>query len=167
MLLQVTDAMKLIVPWRFCGPLILAAVLGLAACGADAPVVVEQSDPWYDAPGASDIEPEPVPDSAHYPVAPARIAEVERILDRVAISQISPSEAEYFAGRPVDLPDLTRPFLVRGLYRTDRSFYVQIIGNALLIGSHDDTADRAPIRRQPLVLIMDEVPQRIYVVTGQ
>lgn len=158
--------MNSIIRWPFPRLLIVAAALGLTACDSDAPARVEQIDPWYDAPGATDITSEPVPVSAYHPVAPERIAEAEQILDRIAISQISPSEAAYFAGGPVDMPDVTRPFLIRGLYRTERSFFVQILGNALVVGSRDDPADTAPMQRQPLLLIMDEVPERIYVITG-
>jgi len=145
----------------------LTAALSLTGCGADAPETVEQADPWFNAFTATGVEPEVVSTSAYYPVAPERIAEADEVLERIAISQISPGEAEYFAGRPVEMPDVTRPFLVRGLYRTQASFSVRIVGNALWVASHDDPADTSPMQRQPLLLIMEEVPELIYVTTAQ
>lgn len=159
--------MKLIAPWQPVRPLILTAVLGLAACGSDAPDVVEHADSWFNALVASDIEAELIAPNFVYQVMPERMAEAERILEAIAISQISPGEAAYFAGQPVELPDVTRPYLIRGLYRTERSFSVHIVDNALWVVSHDVPADSAPMQRQPLLLIMDEVPARVFVTTGQ
>lgn len=147
--------------------MILAAALNLSACGSEAPERIAAEDPWFNAPSNLDIEIEAVAQSAYYPVAPERLEEAEQTLERIAISQISPGEASYFAGRPVAMPDVSRPYLIRGLYRSEPSFFVRIIGNALWVGSHDDPRDSAPMRRQPLVLIMDEVPEQIYVTAGE
>ena len=159
--------MNPIVSWHLTCALSLLLASSLAGCGADAPDPIVAGDPWLNSREATDVEVEPVPSSTYYPVPAGRLLEAEQILAHTAISQISPSEAEYFAGHPVEMPDVTRPFLIRGLYRSERSFFVRIVGDALWVGSHDDPADRAPLQRQPLVLIMEEVPERVYVTTGR
>ncbi len=159
--------MKLITRAYYFQIIIVLSAIALSACDGGTPKITEQVDPWFDPPGAIEVEPELVPQSTHHPVAPERIAEAEQFLDDIAISQISPAEIEYFAGRKVDLPDVTRPYLIRGLYRTKQSHSVRILGNALWVASHDDPTDTAPMRRGPLVLMMDEVPERIYVSIGQ
>ncbi len=165
--LKLTTIMKLIIQACFFRPIIVLTALAISACDGGIPKITEQVDPWFDPPGAINVEPELVPQSAHHPVAPERIAEAEQFLEEIAISQISPAEVEYFAGQKVDLPDVTRPYLIRGLYRTKQSHSVRIVGSALWVASHDDPTDTAPMRRGPLVLIMDEVPERIYVSIGQ
>ena len=77
-----------------------------------------------------------------------------------------PGEVSYFAGYPITLPDVSRPYLVRGVYRTQATFTVAILGDALWVASTDSANDDAPLRHQPLVLIMDEVPATVYVTAG-
>ena len=165
--LKLSIIMELTAQGYFFQTIIVLSAIALSACDGGTPKITEQVDPWFDPPGAIEVEPELVPRSAYHPVAPERIAEAERFLEDVAISQISPAEIEYFAGRKIYLPDVTRPYLIRALYRTKQSHSVRIMGNALWVASHDDPTDRAPMRRGPLVLIMDEVPERIYVSIGQ
>jgi len=159
--------MKLMIKACFFRPIIVLTVLALSACDGDTPKITAQVDSWFDPPGEIDVEPELLPQSAHHSVAPERITEAEQFLEKTAISQISPAEVEYFAGQKVDLPAVTRPYLIRGLYRTKQSHSVRIVGSALWVASYDDEMDTGPMRRGPLVLIMDEVPERIYVSIGQ
>jgi hypothetical protein len=147
--------------------LILASVLTTTGCGSEAPTVVERKDPWYQTPPPSEMEPEIVPRTSYIAVVPERIAEAEEFLTKIGTSQISPGEVPYFTGREMPLPDVTRPFLVRGLYRTNPSHTVRIVGHALWVSSDDDPSDTAPLKRQPLVLIMQEVPELVYVTTGK
>lgn len=147
----------------------LLLTLCLAAC--DSPEVqnkVSQDlDPWYLAPPQSDLVPEPVSSSTYYPVTAERTAEAEEFLQEIGTSQISPGEIAYFVGHDVELPDVDRPFLVRGLYRSNSAQTIDILGNALWVRSADNPSDKAPLKRQPLVLIMQEVPELVYVTTGQ
>lgn len=148
----------------------LAAIFAAAltsACGESAtPAVATSADPWVNPPPRADIEPEFIPASAIAPVAAEHIAEAEQFLAGESISQLSPAEVSYFAGHPITLPDVSRPYLVRGVYRTEATFTVAIIGDALWVASTDTAGASAPVRHQPLVLIMDEVPQTVYVTAG-
>ncbi len=138
-----------------------------AGCGeAATPAVATSADPWLNPPPRAGITPEFIPAGAYAPVAAEHIAEAEQFLAGASISQLSPGEVSHFAGRPITLPDGSRPWLVRGVYRTHATFSVAIIGNALWVASADATDASAPVRHQPLVLIMDEVPQTIYVTAG-
>ncbi len=149
-----------------CVTVLLAALT--AGCGESTtpPAVVAADDPWLNPPPTVGVVPEFIPVSAHAPVAAERIAEAEQFLATESISQISPGEVSYFAGRPITLPDVSRPYLVRGVYRTEAKFTVAILGNALWVASADSAADPAPLRHQPLVLIMEEVPETVYVTAG-
>jgi len=147
--------------------LMLLFVACLAGCGSEVPVVVvEQKDVWFNPPPVSEDQPETVPRSTYAPVLPERIAEAEEFLNEIGTSQISPSEVAYFVGHEMDMPNVDRPFLIRGLYRTKVAHSIRIVGNALWVASEDDPADSATLRRQPLVLIMQEVPELVYVTTG-
>lgn len=150
-----------------CLATILATAL-TAGCGDTAPPAAHTSvDAWLNPPPPQmDVTREFIPASAHAPVAAEHIAEAEQFLATEPISQISPAEVSYFAGHPITLPDVSRPYLVRGAYRTKATFTVAIIGNALWVASEDVAGDTAPVRRQPLVLVMDEVPATVYVTAG-
>jgi hypothetical protein len=148
-----------------CLAVFLAALL--VGCGeSTAPAAVTTDEPWLAPPPAVNAAPEILPANAHALVAAGHIAEAEGFLTAESISQISPGEVSYFAGRPITLPDVSRPYLVRGLYRSEATFTVSIIGNALWVASADTAGDIAPLRHQPLVLIMDEVPETVYVTAG-
>lgn len=149
-----------------CLATLLAAAL-TAGCGeSTTPAVATSADPWLNPPPRAGITPEFIPAGAYAPVAAEHIAEAEEFLAGESISQLSPGEVSYFAGRPITLPDVSRPWLVRGVYRTEASFTIAIIGNALWVASTDTAGANAPVRHQPLVLIMDEVPETIYVTAG-
>lgn len=139
-----------------------------AGCGESAtpPAAVVSDDPWFNPPPTTGATPEIIPASAHAPVAAAHISEAEQFLATESVSQISPGEVSYFAGRPITLPEVSRPYLVRGVYRTEATFTVAILGNALWVASTDSAGDTGTLRHQPLVLIMDEVPETVYVTAG-
>jgi len=145
-----------------------AVIILLGGCAEESgPVAVAIEDPWFNALPMTIGESEIIPANAHHPVAEAKIAEAEKFLASEWISQISPGEVSYFAGQDITLHDVSRPYLVRGLYRTNRTFTIRIVGNALWVASHDDAHESAPLRHQPLVLVMDEVPETIYVTAGE
>jgi hypothetical protein len=145
---------------------VLAVLFGVTGCDKAPPAVVAQADPWLNPPPASHPAPERVPATAYLPVAAARIAEAEDYLAAEMESQISPEELEYFAGRPVELSGIDRPFLIRGAYCSVDEFTVSIVGNALWVASLDADDDPAPVKHQPLVLTMSEVPETVYVTIG-
>lgn len=144
-------------------------LVGVVGCNSEAPGVVDNKnknkgkDSWYLEPPVGETKTELVDPATYAPVAPERIAEAEEFLSEIGTSQISPGEVAYFAGRELDMPLVTRPFLVRGLARTQSVQTVRIVGNALWVSSKDAAGDKSPLRRQPLVLIMQEVPELVYV----
>jgi hypothetical protein len=147
--------------------LIVAATTLMTGCGDAPPDVAVARDPWVTSPPAAATEPEIVPAGTYHTVAPERIAEAEQFLTSEMVSQISPGEVEYFVAKPVPLPDVDRPFLIRAAYRSVPEFTVRIVGNALWVSSHDAPGDAAPIKHQPLVLIIREAPEVVYVTIGQ
>ena len=149
-----------------CLATILATGL-IAGCGESAtPAAPGPADPWLNPPPPAHGAAEQLPASVHALVAPEHVSEAEQFLATEPISQISPGEVSYFAGYPITLPDVSRPYLVRGVYRTQATFTVAILGDALWVASTDSANDNAPLRHQPLVLIMDEVPATVYVTAG-
>jgi hypothetical protein len=149
--------------------LVLGAILilGAVGCGSEASVAVDNKnkDAWYLDPPAGVTKTELVDPATYAPVVPERIAEAEEFLSEIGTSQISPGEVAYFVGRELDMPAVTRPFLVRGLSRNQSVQTIRIVGNALWVSSKDAPGDQSPLRRQPLVLIMQEVPELVYVTT--
>ncbi|MFT4582506.1 MAG: hypothetical protein ACI915_000220 [Gammaproteobacteria bacterium] len=142
-------------------PLFLSAL----GCSSEAPVAAAEKDNWYLEPPAGETQTELVDPATYAPVVPERIAEAEEFLAEIGTSQISPGEVAYFVGRELDMPLVTRPFLVRGLARTESIQTIRIIGNALWVSSKEAPGDQSSLRRQPLVLIMQEVPELVYVTT--
>ena len=149
--------------------LLLLVIIGLCSCGSETAVVSKQTqnDDWYLDPTSDDSKIELVSRATYAPVIAERIAEAETFLSEIGTSQISPGEVAYFVGRELDMPLVTRPFLIRGLARTANTHTIRIHGNALWVASDDEPSDTSPMRRQPLVLIMQEVPEQVYVTTGK
>lgn len=131
------------------------------------PELAAPTDAWLKAPPPLEADPEIVAADTYHRVAPGRIAEAEQFLTTEMVSQISPGEVEHFVAKPVVLPDVDRPFLIRAAYRSVPEFTVHIVGNALWVASHDAPGDTAPVKHQPLVLIIREAPEVVYVTTGE
>ena len=80
--------------------------------------------------------------------------------------QLSTSEAVRYTDDRLRTVRELRPFLIHGLYRTKRAFRIAIADRAIWVDSMDSPHDTSPVRRQPLVLYMDEVPPDVYVTIG-
>jgi hypothetical protein len=147
----------------------LLIVFVLCSCGSETAVVSQSKsdDAWYLEPPDDGSKIELVDRATYAPVIPERIAEAEMFLSEIGTSQISPGEVMYFVGRKLDMPEVTRPFLIRGLSQTSNGHTIRIHGDALWVASDDEPGDTAPVRRQPLVLIMREVPELVYATTGK
>jgi hypothetical protein len=148
---------------------LLLVTVGLCSCGSDTTVVNKQApnDSWYMEPPSDGSKIEQVDRATYAPVIAERIAEAETFLSEIGTSQISPGEVAYFVGRELDMPFVTRPFLIRGLVRSASTQTIRIHGDALWVASDDEASDTSPLRRQPLVLIMQGVPELVYVTTGK
>lgn len=149
--------------------LVILISIGLCSCGSETAVVSKQkpNDVWYMEQPSDGSKIESVPRGTYAPVIAERIAEAETFLSEIGTSQISPGEVAYFVGRELDMPLVTRPFLIRGLARSATTHTIRIHGNALWVASDDEPSDTSPVRRQPLVLIMQEVPELVYVTIGK
>lgn len=141
-------------------------MLCICACDKAPSSVTAPSDPWLNMPADVGTEVETISPDTHHIVVPEHTAEAIPFLDELMTSQISPGEAHYFAGETIDQPDTDRPFLIRGAYRSVREFTVRVVGDALWVASHDVAGDTAPVKQQPLLLIIREVPDVVYVSTG-
>jgi hypothetical protein len=80
--------------------------------------------------------------------------------------QLSTGEAIRYADDRLRTMRGLRPFLIHGLYRTKRLFNISIADRALWVDSLGDPLDNPPVRRQPIVLYMDEVPPDVFVTVG-
>ena len=100
------------------------------------------------------------------PVTPELVAEAAAALGDGPLLQLSTSEALRYATDPLRTVRELRPFLIHGLYRTQRAFHVSIADRALWVDSVDEPFDEAPVKRQPLVIYIDEVPPDVYVTVG-
>ena len=100
------------------------------------------------------------------PVTPELIEEAATAMGDGPLLQLSTSEALRYATDPLRTVRELRPFLIHGLYRSKREFRVSIADRALWVDSVDNPFDDAPVKRQPLVIYIDEVPPDVYVTIG-
>ena len=158
------------VKWRISRPAVFSGALILAGCGADTAAPQRDHDSWYQPPPEAVIAQhplEPFTGAVVTAVADDRTGEALAMLTADTIVQLSPAEVRHFAGRDVALSDVSRPFLVRALYRNNAQFDVAIVGAALWIASRDTGADQSsPAHRGAVILLAPEVPETVYVSIG-
>lgn len=146
--------------------LAIVVVAALAACSPAPESPPAPRDSWYrevDNPAHEFIR---LPLFLYSPVTPELVAEAASAMGDGPLLQLSTSEARRYATDPLRTVRELRPFLIHGLYRSKREFLVSIADRALWVDSVDDPLDDAPIKRQPLVIYIDEVPPDVYVTIG-
>jgi hypothetical protein len=148
--------------------LFLAAALSavgvpLAGCTDDPRTTAIPTDPWYRVVDKQSHDFYPLPLFLFSPVKPELVDEAAAAMGNVPLLQLSTSEAQRYATNELRTVRELRPFLIHGLYRTQKVFTVSIADRALWVDSADDPLDDAPVRRQPLVVYIDEVPPDVYV----
>lgn len=146
--------------------LAIVSALVLAACSPAPEAPPPSRDSWYrevDNPAHEFVR---MPLFLYSPVTPALVDEAAAALGEEPLLQLSTSEARRYATDPLRTVRELRPFLIHGLYRSQRAFHVSIADRALWVDSVDDPDDAQALRRQPLVIYIDEVPPDVYVTTG-
>jgi len=142
------------------------ALCALTACSQPPEPPPAPRDTWYRALDNPAHEFVRLPLYLYSPVTPELVAEATAALGDGPLLQLSTSEARRYATDPLRTVRELRPFLIHGLYRSKRAFRVSIADRALWVDSVDDPLDPAPVKRQPLVIYIDEVPPDVYVTTG-
>lgn len=145
---------------------IIAAVAILTACERQATPSATPEDSWYRAVDSPVHEFITLPPFLFSPVKAELVTEAVIALGDGPLLQLSPSEAVRYADDRLRTMRELRPFLIHGLYRRERRFNVAIADRALWVDSADAADDRAPVKRQPLVIYIDEVPPDVYVTVG-
>jgi len=145
---------------------LLAVVSLLTACSREPTPAPPPADSWYRAIDNPAHEFYPLPPFLFSPVKPELVDEAVTAMGDGPLLQLSTSEAVRYADDRLRTVRELRPFLIHGLYRSKRTFNVAIADRALWVDSTDDPNDHAAVRRQPLVLYMDEVPPDVYVTVG-
>jgi len=149
-----------------CATVILAITVLSGGCGEGSQRAALPSDSWYreiDNPRHEFIE---YPLFLFSPVKPELIDEAVDLMNGGPLLQLSTSEARRYATDQLRTMRELRPFLIRGLYRSQKVFRVSIADRALWVDSADDPDDTVPVKRQPLVIYIDEVPPDVYVTVG-
>jgi len=149
-----------------CVALVVAASAVFAGCTEGPRQAPAPTDSWYreiDNPAHEFIE---LPLFLFSPVKSELIAEAVAVMGDGPLLQLSTSEARRYATDQLRTMRELRPFLIYGLYRTRKEFRVSIADRALWVDSADDPYDPAPVKRQPLVIYIDEVPPDVYVTVG-
>jgi hypothetical protein len=144
----------------------LTAAPLLAGCGQESTPAPPPTDTWYRAIDNPAHEFYPLPPFLFSPVKPELIDEAAAAMGDGPLLQLSTSEAIRYADDRLRTVRELRPFLIHGLYRSKRTFTVAIADRALWVDSADSPEDRSAVRRQPLVIYIDEVPPDIYVTVG-
>ena len=141
-------------------------VVAIAACSPTPEPPPAPQDSWYrevDNPAHEFVR---LPLFLYSPVTPELVTEAAAAMGDGPLLQLSTSEARRYATDPLRTVRELRPFLIHGLYRSKREFLVSIADRALWVDSVDDPLDDAPVKRQPLVIYIDEVPPDVYVTIG-
>jgi hypothetical protein len=136
-------------------------VLLVSACSPEPPASAASAHPWYRPPHMFGEDSIVLAPWLVYPVEPAVLDEAIAEVEDVSYVQISPSMASHYAQREVRLTPVARPFLVRALDAGNSEFTVRQSASALWV--HASAGDGGPIRRQPLVVMLDPTPVGIFV----
>jgi hypothetical protein len=148
--------------------LLAASALLLAACDAMIGGAGHRpSDPWH-APAPRDLATwnwRQVPLNRILMVPPANLAEAEGMLATLPAVELDAAKAAHLAGRALLSVEGARPWLVRGLLhrREPPSFTLYAYGNQLDVRHRTPVKDLPPPQRQPLIVLLEASPERVYV----
>ena len=145
------------------GLVVVALVIGCTEEPIPAP---PPNNSWFNAVDKSRHEFLPLPPFLFSPVKEELVNEAVEAMSDGPLLQLSTGEAIRYADDRLRTMRGLRPFLIHGLYRTKRLFNISIADRALWVDSLDDALDTSPVRRQPIVLYMDEVPPDVFVTVG-
>lgn len=148
------------------GKFLLALMLPLLGIGCAPERAWNTTDPWFDAPRESIKVLSPLESERIDVVADPREADAEAMLLYTPFVELTPRQAEQFAGLPLRLVRGSRPYLFRAVYLNSNGVFqvYHTRGNGLFIiheclGNHTTT-----MKRQALILQLDEPPKRVWVV---
>lgn len=146
---------------------LLVTAFLLAGCDQEPTPAPIPHDTWYRALDNPTHEFYTMPPFLFSPVKPELVDEAAAALGDVPLLHLSTSEAVHYADDRLRTVPQLRPYLIYGLYRSKRTFNVAIADRALWVDSADSPEDTSPVRRQPLVIYIDEVPPDVYITVGE
>jgi hypothetical protein len=150
--------MPVCLPWPL---LLLCLVTGCADNRA-----WTSSDPWFHPPPVEPHDSEPIGGGRIENVIADKELEAEDLLATAPYVEITPQQAEAFAGYPLIPHPGARPYLVRGGYLLRRSgvFQVYYLGRGDYLVYHECLGSTpAAMKRQALVVQLDKPPKRVFV----
>jgi len=98
-------------------------------------------------------------------VIESKQSDAERLLQDVAIVELTDQQAAEFIGQALPEAPGTKPYLVRGVYlnRETGGFSVYILEDQLLIRHSSLGSSPSPMKRQALVLQLERRPAEVFV----
>ncbi len=139
----------------------LAAILSAQA----QPIPQNIMDKWYSPDTTHRIgEYKEFSPQISFRVRPVRLPNAIEELASVKIKPLSNHNANDYIGNRINTTNKFKPYLVRGLYFHDGTggFILKKRGNDLLV-LHSCLGDFSPMKRQPLVVLLDWKPKNVYV----
>lgn len=126
-------------------------------------------DSWYQDPPKDNPllygQGQEIPNSHIYKVVMSKQVEAEKLLQDVSILELSEKQASDFIGKPLPEVPNTKPYLVRGLLYEDNEtgkFTVLVNGNEMRV-YFGCLGERTPIKRQALVIQLEQMPLIVFV----
>lgn len=125
------------------------------------------NDSWYSPP--SDLKrfrwAEPLPSSDIAEVVADHTSEAEEQLRDIACVEISDDRAAKLVGKQLSKPPGAKSFLVRAVYlnRGTGRFMAYLVGNELMVEHGSLGHSAPPMKRQPLVISLSRLPDKVYV----
>jgi hypothetical protein len=124
------------------------------------------ADSWYNPP-LSEIYPlsgwQTLDYTQVYEVAAAQQPAAEKLLENAAILELTPQQAADLTGQPLADPPAAKPYLVRGVYLNQGGFSVYLKNRQLLVSHNSLGRGPVPMKRQALVLQLNQLPQQVFV----
>ncbi len=124
------------------------------------------ADSWYNPP-PSEIYPltgwQPLDYTQIHQVTAAQQPAAEALLEEAAVVELTPQQAAEMIGQPLADHPNTKPYLARGVYLNRGGFSIHFKDQQLLV-SHDSLGHGpVPMKRQALVLQLNQLPQEVFV----
>ncbi|HWE03384.1 MAG TPA: hypothetical protein VG326_13325 [Tepidisphaeraceae bacterium] len=135
----------------------------LAGCGDHR--AWTSTDPWFHPPVAEPHDSEPIGGGRIDNVVPDKELEAEEMLAAAPFVELTPQQADAFAGYPLIPHPGARPYLMRGVYLRRRTgvFQVYSLGRGDYLVYHECLGSApAAMKRQALVVQLDKPPRRVF-----